>query len=168
MKEMIPVIAAFVAGIFAVVSAVIAWRLKNTSDERTRLAALDKEKREEIKRLYTDIFVLFEQALKQIWTKEAFTLGREFSETNARVRLLAPQKIADQYEIVGSLLREWSRLHYKATPQQWREGEKIVTIIQSPDPTEEYREPARIAHEKLQEELRKLIELMRVALDGGS
>jgi hypothetical protein len=77
---------------------------------------------------------------------------------------LAPAKIAAKYSEVCSLLEQWSRLHYKAKPRQMKVGEDTVTIIQAPDPSEGYKESATRAHEKLQDELRKLINLMREEL----
>ena len=46
-------------------------------------------------------------------------------------------------------------------------GDQTVTMLQSPDPTERYKGPAKAAHEKLQEELRRLIDLMRVEIETG-
>jgi hypothetical protein len=69
-------------------------------------------------------------------------LVREISEANAKIQLLAPEKIAAQYFDVVSLLEEWSQLHHKATPRQLRVGEQTVSILQSPDPTKQYKEPA--------------------------
>ena len=167
-KEFIPALAATIAGIFAIVSPFITWRLKNASDQRARLMAADKERRDEIKRLYTDIFVLFEQTIKQVFQGENCSWGREASEATAKIHLLAPAKTAARYFDVCSLLEEWTQLHRKASPRQMKVGEKTVTIVQSPDPTEKYKEPANVAYEKLEDELRKLIDVMRGELEGGS
>ena len=82
-------IAATVAGIFAIVSPFVTWKLKDASDERARLIAMDKERRDEIKRLYTDVFVQFEQAIRQVMQGEMFSLGQDVSESTAKIRLLA-------------------------------------------------------------------------------
>ncbi len=165
MKELIPALAATIAGIFAIVSPFITWKLKNASDESARAIAMDKERRDEIKRLYTDIFVQFEQAIRQVVHGETFTLGRDISESTAKIHLLAPAKIATQYSEVCSLLEQWSRLHHRATPRQMKVGEETLTILQAPDPTEAHKESATAAYERLQGELRKLIDLMREELD---
>ena len=163
MKEYLPAIASFIAGLFAILSPFITWKLKNSSDERTRQTAIEKEKRDQIKQLYTDIFVLFDRAIKQVLQKEEFSLAREFSEATAKIRLLAPEKIASQYSDVSFLLEEWAQLYYRATPQQTKIEELTFTTLQSPDPTAQFKEPANLAFNKLQEELHKLIELMRAA-----
>ena len=75
--------------------------------------------------------------------------------------MLFRSKIATQYSDVCSLLEEWSQLHYKATPRQMKVGEETFTIVQAPDPTAKFKEPANVAHERLQDALRKLIGLMR-------
>lgn len=169
MKEFVPAItasiAAIIAGIFAIASPFLSWKLKNASDERARLTALDKDRRDEIKRLFTDIHVLFEQAIRQVLTKGEFALGKEFSEANAKVNLLAPQNIAAQYSSVAFLLEEWSKLYYNATPRSLKVGEQTVSILQSPDPTQKYKKPAHEAHQKLQQELNRLIGLMRLELE---
>ncbi|MGD0519914.1 MAG: hypothetical protein ABSA48_01545 [Terracidiphilus sp.] len=167
MKEFVPAIAAIIAGIFAIVSPFITWKLKNASDERALQTALGKERRNEIKRLYTDIYVSFEQAMKQVLNKEKFTLAQEISEINAKVRLLAPEKIVEQYYVVASSLEKWSQLHNRATPRQLKVGEETVDIIQYPDPAREYKEPAKAAYDKLQGELNNLIALMRVELGNS-
>jgi hypothetical protein len=167
-QEYIPAIAATIAGIFAIVSPFITWKLKNSSDERARLIALDKERRDEIKRLYSDIIVQFELVIKQVLQGESFNLAREISDSTAKVHLLAPAKIAAQYFDVCSSLEEWSQLHYKATPPKTKVGEITVTLLRSPDPTARYKEPANAAYEKLQDELRKLIGLMRGELEDGA
>jgi len=160
-QEYIPAIAATIAGIFALVSPFITWKLKNASDERARLIALDKERRDEIKQLYSDIIGQFDQVIKQVFQGESFNLPREVSESTAKVHLLAPAKIAAQYFDVCSLLEAWSQLHYKATPPKMKVGEVTVTLLQSPDPTTRHKEPANAAYEKLQDELRKLVGFMR-------
>jgi hypothetical protein len=162
--------AAIIAGVFAIVSPFITWKLKNASDERARLTALDKERRDEIKQLYTGIFVIFEHAIRQASQLEEFTLARELSEATAKIHLLAPERIAEQYSVACSLLEEWSQLHFKASPRRLRVGDQSVTVIQSPDPAAKYKEPANAAYSKLQDEVRKLTRMMRQELDrsGGS
>lgn len=168
MKEYIPAIAAIIAGIFAIVSAFIAWRLKNSSDERARQLALDNQRRDEIKQLYTGTFTLFENAIRQVLNKEEPTLAQAFSENNAKIHLLAPEHITAQYSEVASLLESWSKLHFKASPRQMRVGEHTVTILQAPDPTAEYKEPANAEYQKLHEEMNKLIDLMRTELNSNA
>jgi len=165
-KDLVPALAAVIAGLFAIVSPFITWKLKNASDERARLVALDKERRDDIKRLYADAFALFEQAMSQVMHAEEFTLAREFTEANAKIHLLAPPKIAAQYDDACLLLEEWSQLHAKAQPRQLKVGEKTVTFVQSPDPTAKYKEPAKAAYDQLQTEVQKLTALMRVELES--
>ncbi|TCT06367.1 hypothetical protein [Paralcaligenes ureilyticus] len=164
MKDYVAVVAAIIAGIFAVVSAFIAWRLKNSSDDRARKVSLEKERRDEIKGLYENTFVLFEQAIRQVQHREQFTLAREFSQTNAKIHLLAPQEITDRYLKVACLLEDWSQLHAKASPRQLDLNGQTVTLIQSPDSTAAFKEPARAAYESLITELRSLTKAMREGL----
>jgi hypothetical protein len=103
-KDYIPAIAAIISGVFAIVSAFIAWMLKNSSDERARIMALKKEKRDEIKQLYTDTYTLFDNATRQVLNKEEFTLAQAFNENNARIHLLTPENIVTQYPGVASLI----------------------------------------------------------------
>jgi hypothetical protein len=123
LKDFVPAIAAVIAGIFAIVSPFITWKLKNASDERARLVALDKERRDDIKRLYTNIFALFEQAIRQVMHAEEFTLAREFTEANAKINLLASPEIAAQYNDACSLL----------------EGLVTASLQNPPSPTETWR-----------------------------
>jgi hypothetical protein len=167
-KEYIPVIAAVIAGIFAIVSAYIAWQLKSSSDKQRELLTRAKEKYEEEKTLYTDTFQLFENAIREVLGREKFTLAEKFSENNARIHLLAPKSVEDQYSETASLLESWSALHAKASPQQTRMGDQTVTVLQAPDPTAQYKEPAKKEYEELQDALHKLVELMRNELERNA
>jgi hypothetical protein len=167
-KEYITAIAAVIAGVFAIASAILAWRLKNSGDDRARLAASGKERRDQIERLYTDIFVLFEGAIEEVRNSVPFTLAPRFSEANARVHLRASDAIVTQYVKTASLLEGWSRLYAKATPPRIIAGEQTFTMFQAPDPTKKYREPAQRAYETLQEELSRFVDLMRSEVKRGS
>lgn len=164
MKDYVAIIAALIAGLFAVVSALIAWRLKNSSDDQARKVSLEKERRDEIKGLYQDTFALFEQAIRQVQHREHFSLATEFSQTTAKMHLLAPQEIADQYLKVSCLFENWSHLQAKASPRQLDLNGQTVTLIQSPDPTAEFKEPAKTAYESLITELQNLTKAMRKEL----
>lgn len=152
---------AVITGFFALLAAFFGWKLKTSSDEAARKLAIEKERRDEIKLLYENTFVLFEQAIWQVQQREQFTLGGEFSQTNAKMHLVAPTPIADQYLVAASLLEDWSQLHAKASPRQIEIGGQTATLIQAPDPTATFKEPAKNAHESLLVELRKLTRLMR-------
>jgi len=128
----------------------------------------EADKNNETQRLYPSIVALFERAIRHVFHREDdLGLSRDFSDANAKVHLLAPSEIAAQYFNVVSLLEDWSRLYDKPTPRQMKVGDQTVTMLQSPDPTERYKGPAKAAHEKLQEELRRLIDLMRVEIETG-
>ncbi|XCN74412.1 MAG: hypothetical protein Q3M24_06615 [Candidatus Electrothrix aestuarii] len=165
MNAYISIIAAVLAGIFTVITAYIAWKLKNVTDERARNLAIDKEQHDEKKKLYESVYTLFEQAIREIQLREEFTLTREFSDINAKIHLFAPEVIGEQYSKAHHLLEEWSILHHKASPRQMEVGERTITIIEAPDPTEQYKKPAMESFDELQEQLQKLIKLMRQDLN---
>lgn len=168
MKEYIPVIASVIAGVSAMASALIAWKLKNSSDSAREKSDRAQRKHEELKLLYTGTFQLFEEAIRQVFDRSDFTLAKQFSENNARIHLLAPKEVADKYLGVSCLLESWSKLHAKASPRQTKFGDQVVEILQSPDPTVKYKEPAKAEHEKLQLALGELVDLMRGELDAGA
>ena len=164
MKEYVPAIAAVIAGIFAVASAFMAWRLKNSSDDRRDYVGRLKEKREEEKTLYTSTFQLFEEAISEVLTRSEFTLAQKFRENNAKIHLLAPQHIIDQYAEASSCLESWSVLYAKASPKQIKRGDETFTILKAPDPTAKYKELAEAEYDKFQESLQKLVASMRSEL----
>ena len=168
MKEYVPAVAAIIAGLFAILSPFVTWRLKDASDERARSISLRKERREELKQLFGDIFTMFEQAIGHARRSEQFVLSPEQSHINARVRLLAPEPIIAQYFKVAGLLERWSQLHYRAMPRQMQIGGHTVTTIEAPDPTTKYKEPAEEAHKELQAQLDTLIELLRLELERAN
>jgi hypothetical protein len=136
LKEHISIIAAVVAGVFAIIAAFISWKLKSSTEERERSIARAKEKHDELKHLYAEVFVLFEQAIKKVKHREDFTLDAELSHVNAKLQLLASEPVINAYHQAGELLQEWSRLHYKTFPPTMKFGEQTLTLIQAPDPTE--------------------------------
>lgn len=168
MKEYIPAIAAVIAGLFAVISALIAWKLKSSSDTAREKSDRKLRMHEEAKSLYTGTFQLFEEAIRQVLDRSEFTLEKQFSENNAKIHLLAPRIITEKYSEVAALLERWSRLHAKASPRQMKIGEQVMTILQSPDPTTQYKEPANAEYEKLQVALQQLVELMRNELAANA
>ncbi len=168
MKEYIPAIAAVIAGVFAVISAFIAWKLKNSSDTAREKSDRIQRKHEEAKSLYTGTFQLFEEAIRQVLNRSEFTLAKQFSENNARIHLLAPATITEKYSEVAAFLESWSRLYAKASPQQMKIGDQVMTMVQAPDPTAQYKEPAKAEYEKLQVGLQQLVELMRNELDANA
>jgi len=164
MKDYVAVIAAVIAGVCAIVAGVISWQLKRATDERERAIAQSKERRDELKQLYTQVFAAYEQAIRHVLELDEFTLDKERSEINARVNLLASEAVIGQYHEVASLLTKWSALHFQASPKRVRVGEHTATILQSPDPTAQFKEPERAAHEKLQDALELLVKTMRSEL----
>jgi hypothetical protein len=169
LKGNIEIISAAITGVSALLVAFIAWKLTNASNNKSRQIAAAKEHRDELKQLYTDVFVLFEQTMRQVWSREPFNLAQEFSEATAKIHLLAPDAIGEQYLKAAHLLEEWSTLQIKASPKQMDMGDgKTATIFQSPDPTEPFKIPAKEAHEKLQQEVQQLVKLMRSDLRHDS
>ncbi|WP_433704172.1 hypothetical protein [Paraburkholderia sacchari] len=164
MKDYVSVIAAVISGLSAIICAFIAWRLKEASDDKREAANSLKERHAETKLLYETTFLLFERAIREIVSREPFTLADEFCQNNARMHLLAPEHIIEKYSESASLLESWSTLHAKASPRQWKIENATVTIFQAPDPTIQYKEPAKIEHDKFQTTLQELITLMRTEL----
>ena len=165
MKEYLPAIGAIVAGIFAILSAFLTWRLKTATDDKLRQITEKTKQRDELTELFTTTFSLFEQAIRQALNQEEFTLQEAFSENNAKIHLLAPENVVDKYCEVSALLERWSGLHAKASPRQMKIGDQTATIFEAPDPTEKYKEPAKAEYNKLQEELAALVSMMRAEVN---
>ena len=164
MTEYVAALAAVVSGLFAVVAGAVTWRLKTSTDEKDRSLAKAKAHRDELKDLYTSAFVAMEQTIKQVLNGEDFSIDKELSLTNAKVRLLASTGVEKQYCEVAALIDEWSALYVKASPRKMTIGDQTVTIIQAPDPTAKFKQPASDAYEELQSALERLVGLMRAEL----
>lgn len=165
MKEYVPAIVAIIAGIFAILSAILTWRLKTSTDDKVRQLTEEKQKRDEITQLFTDTFSLFERAMKEVLNREEFTLQETFSQNNAKIHLLASEIVVTKYCEASALLESWSRLHAQASPRQMKLGDQTVTILQAPNPNEKFKEPAQQEYEKLQEELHALVSMMRAEVN---
>jgi hypothetical protein len=158
------IITAIVSGVFGVGAGVLTWRLKSSTDEKNRAVAKLKEHREEVKALYTSIFVSLEQAIRHVHAEEAFVVDKELSEVNGKVQLLASEAVASRYSEAAALLQKWSRLYALASPRKMTVGDKTVILFQAPDPTAKYKQPASEAHEELQTSLSELVQTMRSEL----
>lgn len=155
------IIAPIISGVFAIISAVIAWRLKIFVTENAREFNLKKEKYDELKELYTESFSLFENLIRLVMDFNKNTLTQECSKINAKIHLLAPKNIIEQYVQSSLLLESWSSLYAKASPKKI--GDRTY-LLQAPDPTKKFKGPAKQEYDHLQEELEKLFKLMRADL----
>ncbi len=164
MKDYITVIAAGAAGVFTLITAVLAWKLKSATEERDRKFAKSKERRAELKQLYTDISVVLELAIKAIRAHEKLTIEKEISEANARVRLLASDTVVDKYQKVANLLADWVGMFHLASPNRMKVGDQDVEILQAPDPKVKYRPVEKELFERLQGAIRDLTQEMRADL----
>jgi hypothetical protein len=161
MADIAPFIGPGVTGFFALLAAYLGWRLKRSGEDRERRVAIALERRKELRELYAEIFVYLEQAMKHGIDLKPFELTPEVSRANAKLRLLAPEEVNLAYDDVSDKLHAWSVLHAKASPRQMQVGDQTITIIQAPDPTAKFKEPALAAHQALHDSLSKLRSLMR-------
>lgn len=166
LKDVAPIVAATVSGFAAIACVVMTWRLTRLSTDRNDKSVRRKDAREEMKNLSVNTFKLFESAIRIIKAGDDFDLHDEFSENNAKVVLLMPERVTEQYHRAAHALEKWSFLHAKASPRRMKVGDETLIMLQAPDPTEKYREPASQALEKLQEDVRELVRLMRAEIDA--
>jgi hypothetical protein len=159
---------ALVSGAFGVGAAIVTWRLKASADDKERALAREKECREELRSLYTAVFVSLEQAIRHARSGEHFPLDKDRSEVNAKVQLLASEAVADKYSEASARLEEWSRLHALASPAKMKVGDETFVMLQAPDPTAKYKQPAADAHKALQAALGELIQAMRAEVNGAA
>ena len=167
MQDFIAVFSGAVTGLFALLAAFFAWRLKSTGEEKERKIALAIERHRELSELYSQVFSTLEQAMKCAIAQEPFELTEERSRANAKVRLLASEAVNLAYDDASDKLQEWSALHVVASPRKTRIGEQTFITIQAPDPTETYKIPAEQAHKALHESLQVLRSRMRSDLSGA-
>jgi hypothetical protein len=168
LKDFSTVLAATMAGLFALLSAFLAWRLRNTTDSDASRASVAKEQRDEVKALYTGTYSLFERAIAEVRAGGPFTLSNDFSKLNAQFHLLAPEALSKQYGECCLQLESWSQLHVQASPKRMNVSGVPIVFVQSPDPAAKFREPAAAAYEKLQSQLQDFVAAMRIELRDGT
>jgi hypothetical protein len=149
-----------ITGLFALLGAFLAWRLRRKDEQGVRDAALSVEKRRELIDLYAKAFTSFEQAIKCTIEQEPYELTADRSFVNAKVRLLGSEAVNLAYDEASERLQSWSALHLAASPPKRKIGEQTVVILQAPDPREKYKAPAAEAHKELHQALRVLRERM--------
>ena len=138
-----------IAGLFALLSAYLAWRL----GEQSQAASIMREKRKEKEHLYESIYEAFERTTIEILGGKDRESVPKIISLNSKVALHAKADIADKYFQCCTLLEEWSELYDKANPK--------TKFVQSPDPAEKWKQPAKEAYEKLQPALKELADLMK-------
>lgn len=166
MKNYATVIAAVVAGIFALVSAYLAWKLKSTTEANERTLVESRERKQEIKDLYASVIAALEQAIKKVQNTDDFSLDEELSEINAKLYLIGSEAAAQQYQDVAERIRKWSSLHSLATPRRMTIGGDTISILQAPDPTTKFKKSATDAYAELQCALESMIKQMRSEVRG--
>ncbi|MFP3619170.1 hypothetical protein [Burkholderia sp. SIMBA_051] len=164
MKDYGVVIAAVIAGIFALSSAYLAWKLKSSGDTNERSLIESRERRQEIKDLYSSVIVALEQSIKKVQNAEEFSLDRELSEINAKLYLIGSEAVIRLYQDVAEHIRKWSSLHCLATPRRIKIGGDTISILQAPNPTAKFQQPAADAYEEFQCALTRMIKQMRSEL----
>ncbi|EHV5548609.1 TPA: hypothetical protein ACMD0U_003515 [Vibrio parahaemolyticus] len=164
MKEYVAVIAAVVAGVFTIVSAITMWKLTHRTSEIAREQATADAKFNEKKALYVRTHELYESAIKCTKNYESNNLSEAFSKLTAEINLIASSDVAKQYFYVADLFQDWMPLYFKAFPAPQKIGDQTYITIQSPDPTLKYKQPEKEAYEKFYSSYEELIKLMRVEL----
>lgn len=164
MTEYIAAVTALITGIFAIGAAVVAWKLKTKETIQSRELEIASAMRLELKTLYEDVYVSFDHSIRAVRVLEEGKSAEELSRMSARIRLLAPEDIVATFERAHSLLNAWSVLYFNAHPGRKREGDRVVELIQAPDPGAKYKERERKAYSDLQNCLERLVEQMRVDL----
>ena len=166
MKEYGVVIAAVVTGVFGI----ILWWRKKKADETNLIRSQEKQKYEEKKKLYVRVYRLFEDAIRltRERNESRFAVTEDFHKANAEIHLLASDNVSTSYEKACLNLEKWSELYAKASPKTMKLRDQTITMLQSPDPTAKYQEPAKQAFSELQESLDALIALMKNKLRVGS
>lgn len=164
MKEYITIIAAVVAGLFTIVSAVIMWKLSYKTSEKGREQASVEIKFNEKKTLYVRTHELYESAIKCTRNYENQHLSELFSKLTAEINLIASDDVVKQYFYVADLFQDWIPLYLKAFPAPTKMGDHSYTIIQAPDPTLKYKQSEKQAYDKFYSGYQELIKLMRVEL----
>jgi hypothetical protein len=167
MQEFVAVFSNAVTGLFALLAAFFAWRLKGKGEDKDRRAVLAIERHKELTELYAQVFMTIEQAMKNAIAQEPFELTEERSRVNAKVRLLGSEAVNLAYDDVSQKLQEWSALHVAASPRRTTIGDHTFTVLQAPDPTEKYKGPAEEAHKALHEALQILQARMRAELSDA-
>ena len=152
-----PIIVSVIAGLFALWSAVFAWRLKQSSEKRLRELSKEESAYKELKSLYIKIHETFEDLIKETQTYGKKELSSRFSTLTAEVRMLASEDAIAKYQQVSDLYQEWAPLYQQAYPAP-KDG---ILIIQSPDPTLKYKEPEKVAYDLFYEEYQNMVNCLR-------
>lgn len=161
MKEYIPIIVSVLAGLFALFSAVTAWRLKHNSDEKVREALAKDSAYKELKDLYVTVHETFEELIKETKSHGSSDLSSRFSKLTAELQMIASDKVMENYLQVADSYSDWASLFHKAYPAPKKIGDSSYIMLQSPDPTLKYKEPEKVAYDKFYDGYQELIKTMR-------
>jgi hypothetical protein len=147
------VIVVIIAGLFALLSAFLAWRLGEASSKST----LAKEVRREREELYANVYTAFERAISEIRNHKERTSVDDFFRLTPRISLLAPKEISERYFECCHRLKEWSEIYVRAYPNDG--------FVRVPDPAATFKEPEKELSMGLIQDLGLLVDAMRLDLD---
>lgn len=150
------IVTSLVAGIFVLIAAYLAWRLRISEKH----AALMVEKRKEKEELYKKIHRTFDGMIQAVKRHERTAMQKEVIELNAEVALLASDEFGALYEESCQNLEEWTAVFPKAWPD--------TNLLQAPDPTAKYKEQERAAYQQFLENLQKLNTFMKADLNENT
>ena len=164
MDDYLPILGAVLSGLFALVSAIIAWKLKIWTADRERAWSTKKEHRDALENLYVDAYTAIEEAMRAVHLGEKFDPTERGSAVNGRIHLLASEEVREKYFEVMGLLQKWSKLHFLAKPRQIQMENATVTVVQAPDPATKHQGPEREARQALQSALDAMMKEMHEEL----
>lgn len=146
------IVSSVVAGIFVLLSAYLAWRLRMSEKQALFLS----EKRNKKEELYKKILRTFDSGIQAIKRYEPMATQKEFIELNAEVALFATDDLETHYEKTAQEFELWANVFPKAWPN--------TNIIQSPDPAAKHKGPEKDAYHQLLKSLDQLKEFMKTDL----
>lgn len=161
MTEYTTIAVAVITGAAALIGIWVTYRFQKKASDRDRDIAWKKERRDELTNLYAKALSLIDEVTSRQYYGEAFDRASEVSETTAKLRLLAPADVVELYSTTMENLEAWRELHVKTLPEKWDTPMGRMTILKAPDPTAQYKQPAKDAYHAFRASLSALTASMK-------
>lgn len=118
MNGYLSLITVFLSGLFGLIVVIVTSHLTNRKDVKTQRREIAHDAYEETKSIYIDSLACLEKCLRHVLGAVSFSsLEQELSVINAKLQLIAPDKIIAQNNKISDLIYAWSTEYRRGQPK---------------------------------------------------
>ena len=157
-KTAVPLAVPVVAGLFAIVVAVLTWKLTGRREGLKQQQEQHMQHYKSMEDLYASLLEMMQEGIR--YTEAGLNYDEHYRNTSpllARAMLKAPDEVLEQLQIASDALSDWSSAHRKGMPT--KVGNSGMAVVSTQDFP--HRKRALELYPLLTEEILKLNAVMK-------